>query len=210
MQPSGSPDALARGRRAENCKNCADLTLELYGKGLLPDQDTARSVSLEGASGIADCGCDIGFYLAHHPSGLFDPAVLAEECPTHDTMLRDERLRNSMSAQYGRFCDCTDCNDLADLICLNRVCKESVLPDRQANATQMCETCTPAMTCTTPDMRVERLAIKEGFWRVNEVSTQLFPCVPAEVCLGADPLRSGFAETLCAAPSGGPCTPCRG
>ena len=100
--------------------------------------------------------------------------------------------------------------------CVERACREDYLANKtvsvEGNASEYgrCEQCDGAKTiCSETHLTTIRMGIRNGFWRSNELSTDVRQCFPLAVCVGANSTRPRLAEEICRHGHHGPlCASC--
>ena len=209
----------------EDCDTCVEHVLKKHNHF-----DPSRTVTRTTASRrVQDCGCSAGDYLSMADD--FEKVQLSLTCPP----LSHGRFQKAAYGKYFGECCTGDamrnsssglpelvdaCPTVDEQICLLRKCKNETLfgmrenVTRTASASRVSRSATKlpgdGVTCEAPMQVVERLLIQPGYWRPNELSTELRVCPEGEnACVGSSPGRPDIMENLCGANRYGPlCSIC--
>ena len=169
-----------------------------------------------GAADIYECGCSSGFYLSH-----IDRAEatkdLSNTCPPFNS---DEFT--ALTVPFRPAC-CnetlsSDCSHLSERLCLYSSCKSKYLARfqqrrmEQPNISGVCRSCSKlpsgllmdGVDCQGGMDVIERLHVLPGFWRANELSEEVLPCLTPGACIGSSVPRQGLDDDLCGANRIGP------
>ena len=77
------------------------------------------------------------------------------------------------------------CSSIAEWKCVERKCKQERLPGKlraasNSSSSSRCESCSvETMSCNESSTTLQRLPVKEGYWRTNELSVSLLKCAPS-------------------------------
>lgn len=196
----------------EPCLACSSLHERRFGLTDPYRRETRGGLQTDHDS-LADCGCVAGYYMNF---SSLTPALVTARCPVSSRI--DLWAAHANLSRYAAGC-CAGgpCNSRSQWLCVERVCRDEYLAELLAveddgHEPGRCVLCPPhQLTCNESFLSTRSVSIRPGYWRTNELSTDLRECFPRAVCVGderADASRRR-TESLCLAHHWGPyCSLC--
>lgn len=210
------------------CDTCTALNLQRFGYSD-PNRRETRGTTMADHDTLADCGCSTNYYMNF---AALSPALITERCPVltrtdlweqHANLSRYEDEccggdGNGTSASVAALDSPLSslCSGRAQWLCVERACREEYLAELVAVEQDplqpgKCLACPPhQLQCNTTFFNTRTVVILPGYWRTNELSTNLRECYPREVCVGDqrdDPSR--LTDSFCREAHWGPlCSVC--
>ena len=154
-----------------------------------------------GSSALHECGCSGGLYLSHidHANATH---ALSVDCPHITSDSFAERM-----VEFQPFC-CNatlsaDCSDVREKLCQLSKCRAArllALQDQRRhtpNISGVCSSCSvdpsgllmEGVDCAGGMHSTERLPIRPGHWRANELSEEVKKCIVPSACIGNAQVR---------------------
>ena len=196
------------------CYSCLEAITRIRGDVTFASKRTVTYS--EASTDIHQCGCSTGFFLSH-----IDHAIASQELSTVCPPLSADGFEEQTAAFRKGCCNASassDCKRASERLCLSASCKSAHLATVQQsrltrpNVSGVCQPCsvTPqgllmeGAKCEGGMHVIERLVILPGFWRANELSEVLRPCITTGACVGTSEPREAMVDNLCAANRQGP------
>lgn len=198
------------------CYSCLEAIVRERGDLRFAAERTITAV--EGSSAIHECGCSSGFFLTHIGRALATEELSAV-CPPYTSMEFEARTLAFRPA----CCNTTrsaDCTSFPERMCLVKTCKTAHLVHLNQqridmpNVSGVCTSCSlqpsgllmEGVQCAGGMRVVEQLEIENGFWRANELSEVVKPCITKGACVGINNERreNGVLDALCSENRHGP------
>ena len=193
------------------CDACTALNAKRFGISD-PNRRATRASTGESHDSLSDCGCSSGYFMNF---SSLTPALMTARCPV-SSRIELWAAHANLSRYAAGCCAGGPCNGRSQWLCVERACREEYLAESLAVDDDpfeqgRCVACPPEqLNCNDSFASTRTLRIQPGYWRTNELSTDLRECFPRAACVGderADASRR--TDALCRNAHWGPlCAVC--
>ena len=200
------------------CQECIELNAATIGTHLEGGRDAnrrmTRSARVEDHDSLADCGCAPGYFLQYLD---LSPKAVTARCPSSSNV--DQWLQHANLSRFASFC-CGDalCSGRADWACVEQACREEYLKEllpleEDPYAPAKCVLCDHVgqhdLECNESHVTLQSVHVKPGYWRTNELSSEMHVCRPSAACTGSNRSAGQLIDSLCREGHWGPlCASC--